>query len=318
MKWQPSLSLSSKVVSDPQDPRLIDLLAQKSDAQTRQARLWGYCDDEGISLNGGRPGARLAPAEIRRFLYRMTPSLDFDPNLRILDLGDLSDLQGSTLAERHNAGKLMATNQFASKNLCLSLGAGHDYGYADGAGFLEAYSGASVKPVILNVDAHLDVRPTDKGFHSGTPFRRLLEDYAGKFQFIELGLQPQCNSLHHAEWLKSQGAESIWIDEIRANTWTATLQKVLKLIPTKAPLWISFDIDAISNADAPGCSQSWATGLSAQESLELIHSLAIKTNLAGLSIYEVSPPLDTQFKTTKLAALLAYQALRFHQKNPNP
>lgn len=315
MKWQPTSFFTSKATMDPEDSRLIHRLISSQDREPVQpkARLWGYADDEGVSLNGGRPGARFAPAEIRRWLYRMTPSLDFHPALRILDLGDLTPIENTPLALRHENARSQAQSQFASGELCISLGAGHDYGYADGAGFLTAALQSTQKPVILNIDAHLDVRPTDRGMHSGTPFRRLLEEFPGAFHFLEFGLQAQCNSVHHASWVRAQGGKIWWLDEIRAQGWSKSLQSLLSHIPQDSPLWISFDIDALSSAVAPGCSQSWATGLSSDEAVQLLQELARHKSPRGLSIYEVSPPLDLGFQTSKTAALLIYQVLRFHR-----
>src|SRR5687768_17065874 len=85
------------VVGRPDDPRLADVIERWSgDAaalRPRRAVLVGYPQDEGVRRNGGRPGAAEAPAEIRRWLRRLTPwdgpsgvDLRQDPPL---DLGNL-------------------------------------------------------------------------------------------------------------------------------------------------------------------------------------------------------------------------------------
>ncbi len=64
--------------------------------------------------------------------------------------------------------------QTKAGRIWISLGGGHDYGYGDGAGFIEGHLIAGQRrPLILNFDAHLDVRPIDRGFTSGTPFFRI-------------------------------------------------------------------------------------------------------------------------------------------------
>jgi len=322
--------------NDPLDPRLgesvIDcasvyasghVTGDVADARvdTQAAiRIWGYCDDEGIALSGGRVGARFAPPLIRKYLYKMTQ--DLSQVQRIFDFGDLHP-GNQSLAARHAAGKTVAANNFSEAGFCLSFGGGHDYGYADGAGFIAAHS-KGPRPFILNIDAHLDVRPSELNFNSGTPFRRLLEDHQGQFNFAELGLQPQCNSQQHADWALSKGAALAWINELRFDGVIKTLQRLTANIKAEDPVWISLDIDAFSESAAPGCSQAWGSGIDFHDFQLILNFLRLNFNLRGLSIYEVSPPLDHGFMTSKLAALCAYYFLHtkknqqeIHQENHN-
>jgi formiminoglutamase len=64
--------------NDPQDIRLGDLAkaASFNSPINSDLSIWGYPDDEGIFLNGGRPGAHKAPEQIRKFFYKMTPHTD--------------------------------------------------------------------------------------------------------------------------------------------------------------------------------------------------------------------------------------------------
>ena len=114
--------------------------------------LAGYPDDEGIQLNSGRLGASEGPESIRRFFYRTT-YLPASPPL--YDLGNIS--LKLPLADRHELGRRAAAKSLQAGFQWLGLGGGHDYGYADGAGFLDVYENS--QPVVINLDAHLDVRP---------------------------------------------------------------------------------------------------------------------------------------------------------------
>ena len=73
-----------------------------------------------------------------------------------------------------------------------------------------------------------------------------------------------------------------------------------------SPLFISIDIDGFSSSFAPGCSQSWPTGITPHEFLTLFTRLNknFKTKLLG--IYEVAPNLDNNDITSKLAAQIMY------------
>lgn len=298
--------------NDPQDPRCgecFHTLTYPTLSDQHQFVLWGYPDDEGIRLNGGRTGASSGPDRVRHFFYKMTPPLFSKERLSGVDWGNLST--EVPLADRHERGRAIAQKAFRSQAFVLSLGGGHDYGYADGAGFIDVYHARGKKPVILNFDAHLDVRPIDRGLTSGTPFYRLLVDSPSQFELIEIGIQSQCNSRAHYDWALNQGARMI--DFGPSDMMKKSLAQMCKEF-AGSPTWISFDIDSFSNAFAPGCSQSFARGFHPDfifEALQLIfESLSVK----GLSIYEVSPPLDMDDHTSKLAALLMHTAIELQSK----
>lgn len=295
---------------DPEDPRLGEFVTTEV-GEDALVTLWGNSDDEGIRLNSGRPGAADAPEDIRKYLYKMTPARTWPRTTLFKDLGDWQTVR-TTLEERHEQGREAVREHYQnSRSFLLTLGGGHDYGYPDGAGFLDVFS-TNTKPVILNFDAHLDVRPLDRGFSSGTPFRRLYENFPHKFDLIEIGLQPQCNSPFHWEWALSQGATLLTLETIRKQNSVdglrAALEECLDPDP-KRPLWLSLDMDAFSSREAPGCSASWPTGLNAEEVMTCWSWIFANFDVKGLGIYEVSPPLDSDGKTSKLAALMIYQTL---------
>lgn len=290
---------------DPSDPRLGDLSKKLSVhdfvSSSFQWGLLGYPDDEGIALNGGRPGAKLAPDQIRTSLYKMTPSL-FSRHMD--GIADLGNIRGSNLESRHSEARVVVAECHRGGKKLISLGGGHDYGFADTAGFLEIYRDQN--PLIINFDAHLDVRPLEKGFTSGTPFFRLLTEFTGGFDFVELGIQSQCNSQNHLQWAQDHGAHVIFLEEVWQKGLLQSLQPFLK---EKRPSFLSVDIDAFTSSEAPGCSQSWTSGLSSKEFLELLPQLQQVLNLRGMGLYEVSPSLDQDHRTSKLAALIAHHLI---------
>lgn len=294
--------------NDKDDPRLGEcvLALEKVELEhvgTHQGdfTILGYPDDEGVSLNGGRPGAQAAPKEIRHFLYKMTPHLQAKTLPRLTDLGDLIDHE-QTLATRHERARQVVKRLAQNNRRWISLGGGHDYGYCDGAGFVEAFKGEAV---LINFDAHLDVRPTDKGLNSGTPFFRVLSEFKEHVDFAEIGLQNQCNSQAHFRWAQSQGAALFTLDDVEEWGLLGVLQKFIKG-KEKKKIFLSVDIDAFSSTEAPGCSQSWTTGLKTTDFIPALWWLVENYDVRGVGIYEVSPPLDNDNRTSKLAALLLH------------
>ncbi|MFP5519495.1 MAG: formimidoylglutamase [Bdellovibrionia bacterium] len=289
--------------NDTQDLRLGDLVTAKQSHSQPTHSLWGYADDEGIQLNGGRIGASGGPNHVRKVFYKCTPANN--SSVLIHDFGNLTSEAGS-LHERHAWGRKQITQEFAQKRKVITLGGGHDYGYSDASGFNDFYRGQP--RVLINFDAHLDVRPyINDVAHSGTPFRRVLEEFSqDQLSFFELGIQKQCNSLHHWKWAQEQGAKIFALTD-RHFPWQKIKDALLPFCGQ--PLFVSFDIDALAAHQAPGCSQSWPSGLDLNEVLSFMDFLSEHFSWQGLGIYEVAPSLDVDNITAKSAALLLHRFL---------
>lgn len=296
--------------NDPDDQRLGDLFKAGTTEELNTPEsfcILGYPDDQGIKLNQGRPGAALAPMTIRQFLYKMTPA--FIQN-KFYDIGNLQD-PSLDLAHRHQLAQDVMQTLQTKKIRTISLGGGHDYGYSDVSGFIKAQYHVKEKPVVLNFDAHLDVRPTLNGPHSGTAFFRLLSEFPNQFELAEIGIQPQCNSIKHRDWALHNKAHIFNLKDIQKNNGLSSLLQhpLFSKMTKSTPVFISFDIDCLSSTEAPGCSQSWVTGLKTEDYLQFFAKLAKVCDLRGLGIYEVSPPLDFNDQTSKTAAVIAYHYL---------
>lgn len=273
--------------------------------------IGGYPDDEGISLNGGKVGAKEAPNSIRSILYKMTVK---DSLKSLTDLGNLS-FNGSSLEERHDfiAGKI--TNILKDKKKYIGLGGGHDYGYADGLGFLKAVSSKEQKnkPLIINFDAHFDLRNLDKGITSGTPFYRLCESEF-EFDLFEIGIQEHCNDQSLFEYAKTKNINTLNLEDLysyKGFNFSYFVESFNKNTVAGTPCYISVDIDGFSSAFAPGCSQSWPSGFDYKSFEMMFNYLLDRFDVRILGLYEVSPPLDLNHMTSRLASLIAYRYL-FH------
>lgn len=272
-----------------------------------EASAWilrGYPDEEGIALNGGRPGASQGPDSIRRMFYKTTwPQTP----PRLMDQGNLD--VSPPLSERHQIAQQSLTEILKAGSRVISLGGGHDYGYPDGAGFLSAFP--QPEAVVINFDAHLDVRPLDRGLSSGTPFFRLLSNFSN-FHFFQIGIQPQCNSASYRNWCEEKGGKILDWPQVLTDPRSFSDQVAEFLSPHlkgRPPAFISLDIDCFNNATAPGCSQSWSTGLGANQFYPVLELLKQRLDIRVFGIYEVSPPLDLDFRTSKLAAQWIHQLL---------
>ena len=298
------------------DPRLgeISHCLLKTKPTERDIIIAGYPDDEGIALNQGRVGASLAPDSIRQYLYKTSPGglLSQDCS-KIIDVGNLN--KDLPLSGRHGEVRLRVKEALQKGIFWVGLGGGHDYAYPDGAGFLQAFGNTDPKPLVINFDAHLDVRPTDQGLSSGTPFYRLLEDKSlSDFDFFEVGIQKQCNSQNHIKWVEERGGQIIFLEELLSSgqsVFSFLSRALSQVMERRSPTFLSIDIDCFSSAYAMGCSQSWPTGFIPNELFPLLGLIYKNLDVRVLGVYEVSPPLDQDGRTAKLAGQIIHQFLDF-------
>lgn len=283
---------------DASDPRLGELARDPKG----QIALIGYPDDQGIKLNGGRIGAALGPTEIRRWLYRMTPH----PRLSFRGLEDLGDLPvDAELGQRHALAQKHVEAQLKKNRRVMSFGGGNDYAYPDGMALLE---NAAARPLVINVDAHLDVRDLKHGLTSGTPFYRLLE--SGKpFDFLELGIQTHCNARAHWDYVEKKGGRILTVEELRASDrgLTEAVQELAGDWFLKArPTFLALDMDVFAWPFARGTSAAWPLGLPPEEFDRFYKFCLKRLDVRVLGIYETSPILDEGGGTARLAAQWAH------------
>jgi len=289
----------------------LTLQALISKIKNPDVKFFGYPDDEGIFLNGGKLGAAHGPSAIRQALYKMTPNQKME-NLILCDEGDLS-FNASTVEDRHNFASVFVKENFDQR--VVSFGGGHDYGYVDGSAFLKKFKNSKNKPLIFNFDAHFDLRNLDKGLSSGTPFFRLIEEFGDFFELFEIGIQKQCNGKSLYDYAKSKtNITTLLYDDLYPNH-ELDFAYFKSAIDTKTNFkqdcFVSVDIDGFSSAFAPGCSQSWPTGFDMKTFFKMFDFLNEYFNVRILGIYEVSPPLDHEELTSRLAALITYRFLEF-------
>lgn len=290
--------------NDPDDLRLGDVVGAqaKMDSVKNQLVVIGYPDDRGIQANGGRVGAKEGPTGIRQILYKLVAPASF--NNKISDVGDFN---APTELAQDQLVVIQALDQLnAGGNKILSLGGGHDWAFCDVSSFITQELKNNRRPLVINIDAHLDVRSDKNGVNSGTPFFKALEKFSKQFDLIQIGIQPHCNSKKHLEYSKGKSVQVIMKDEIDSKGISTIMNGIVKTHQLQ-PVFLSLDIDAITACEAPGCSQSWPGGLSFNTVKYILSQLDRFAAWNHLGIYEVAPSLDVQNITQKCAALAAYE-----------
>ena len=161
------------------DIRLGDIIV---DGDIGDIVLIGFPYDEGVRRNNGRIGAKSGPQYFRQLLKRTGTvvnaeydDLDIRKYLTISDGGDIN--ANLSLEEAHQQLEERVTQLIKNGKIPFVVGGGNDQSYPNASALLNNVD--SHKSIfVINIDAHLDVRPLKEGNkpHSGSPFRQLIED----------------------------------------------------------------------------------------------------------------------------------------------
>ncbi|NPD16630.1 agmatinase [Xinfangfangia sp. D13-10-4-6] len=267
----------------------------------------------GIPMDIGtsnRPGTRLGPRQIRdesrmlRPFNMATGAAPFE-HLQCADIGDVAintfDLKKSVgIIEAHydqilNAGALP-----------LTMGGDHTLTWP----ILRAIRKKHGPVALIHVDAHADVNDVmfgEKVAH-GCPFRRAFED--GCLQndrVFQIGLRGTGYSPDDFDWGRRNGWTVIQAEEC----WHKSLKPMMAEIRAQigdAPVYLSYDIDSLDPAFAPGTGTVEPGGLTIWQGLEIVRGCA-GLNLVGGDLVEVSPPYDPSGNTALIGANLLYEML---------
>jgi len=267
----------------------------------------------GIPMDIGtsnRSGTRFGPKQIRAESVLLRPynmasrAAPFD-SLMVADLGDVPinifDLKDSVHRIEAYFDALLLHDVIP-----LTMGGDHTLTLP----ILRAMAKKYGPVAILHIDAHADVNEHMFGeeIAHGTPFRRAVEenliDTARSFQ---IGLRGTGYAAEDFDWSRDQGFAVIQAEELWHKSASPLMQDVKDRLG-KHPTYLSFDIDALDPAYAPGTGTPEFGGLTTVQALEIIRGCR-GLNLVGGDLVEVSPPYDKDGNTALLAANLLYEML---------
>lgn len=260
----------------------------------------------GVPFDGGasyRPGPRFAPTKVREASslgrgYHWSRGENIFDRLKVADIGDCPTVPINLEMTYEKVEKFFSDLVKKNKRF-ISVGGDHSTTLP----ILRALKTKYKEPLaIIHFDAHLDTYPAawDCEYHHGSFMRHAIEeklvDPKKTFQIGIRGPLAGADDLHFIEKNKIQVRT---VDDIRE----PGLFEFLKTLPDfgKTPTYISFDIDCLDPAFAPGTGTPVVGGLTTYETQRILRALKIK-NLVGADIVEVSPPYD-HADITALAAV---------------
>lgn len=252
-----------------------------------------------------RSGARLGPQAIRQASRMLVdgahPARWLDPaTLALADIGNfalpLGDLAGSLAA---------ITEQAQGLAHLLALGGDHSITLA----LLRALARRTGPVALVHFDAHVDTWPDSFGqpYGHGSVFYHAIEEgLVDADRMAQIGIRsPVQKSVH--DWTAGKGVTILTAEEVHSTGPEAIAARVRALVGD-APAYLSFDIDALDPAFAPGTGTPEIGGLATWQAQAILRRLA-GIRFCGMDVVEVAPAYDWAEITALAAATVAWEYL---------
>jgi guanidinopropionase len=265
----------------------------------------------GVPFDGGaenRPGQRHGPREIRnmsslmRGIHHVTRVNPYEL-CRIADLGDVPIANPFDLDASHTEITEFYRKVHAAGATPLSAGGDHSVSLP----ILRAI--AADRPVgLVHIDAHTDTCDEELGcrYTHGTPFRRAVEEgLLDPKRTVQIGIRGAQNSEEGWTFSLESGMRVIFIEEFTQ----LGVQKVIaeaRRVAGGSATYVSFDVDSLDPAFAPGTGTPEIGGLTTIEAQALVRGLR-GLDLIGGDVVEVSPPFDPSGNTALVGATMMYE-----------
>ena len=294
--------------------KLIDLKEinrQEVDSSKLNTCFIGYCCDEGIKRNLGRPGAKHGPEDIRnKFASLPVPFCD---RTVIYDAGNLFCTEGNM--EEIQEQLAVAVEKILDNHMFpIVLGGSHDLAYGHFNGVFNHLKKNFEKPKIgiINFDAHFDLRPYNNEGTSGTMFSQIADKCAKEnhpFNYLCLGIQTSGNTKRLFKEADSLGVKNVLASEFVESNPESISTKIASFIADNDYIYLTLYGDVFSAASAPAVSAMQPFGLKPNDVLKFTKEILKSGKVISFDIAEVSPPLDDDKRTARLAANIIYAVI---------
>jgi len=249
-----------------------------------------------------RPGTRFGPAAIHQ-ASRMLVDGDHPMSwggTAALDLADIGDFR---IAHGDILGSLEKIEAQAAP-LPHLVGLGGDHTVT--LGLLRALARRRGPLALVHFDAHVDTWPESFGlaWGHGSPFYHAIEEgLIDPRRTVQIGIRsPMHKDVH--DWTVGKGVTIIFADEVHESGPAAAAERIRTVIGDAAA-YLTFDIDALDPAFAPGTGTPEIGGLATWQARAILRRLA-GLDFAGMDVVEVSPPYDHAEITALAAATIAW------------
>ncbi|WP_028022284.1 agmatinase [Enterovibrio calviensis] len=251
----------------------------------------------------GRPGTRLGPDAIRRAsvnlaweAFRYPWPFDLRDRCNIVDAGDLvfscGDSENFVDMAASAAGQILASDK-----ALLTLGGDHFVTLP----LLRAHHTKFGLMALIHFDAHTDTYSQGSRYDHGTMFYHApKEGLIDPSSSVQIGIRTDYDRDNHDFNVICAEAANDMTPEDIANH--------IKALVGALPVYVTFDIDCLDPAFAPGTGTPVIGGITSDKALRILRSLR-GINLVGMDVVEVSPPFDSADITALAGATIATELL---------
>lgn len=267
----------------------------------------------GVPFDGGvtnRTGTRHGPREVRNqssLIRKINQATKVAPYelCQVADLGDAWVQSPFHLESSLDEIFVFFQRVHAAGVVPLSVGGDHSISLP----ILRAI--AAERPVgMVHIDAHCDTGSNYLGsnYHHGAPFSRAVEEgLLDPKRTVQIGIRGGVNDLDVWKFSHDVGMRVIYMDEFYEMGLKAAVTEARRVVGD-GPTYLSFDIDSLDPAYAPGTGTPEIGGFTTLEAQLLIRSL-LGLNLVGGDMVEVSPPFDPSGLTALAGANILFEIL---------
>lgn len=266
----------------------------------------------GAPFDGGttyRPGARFGPRGVRMASaltrgFHPSQGLDLFEHLRCCDGGDIPCVPMS-IERSHAAIESRVATIADAGALPVLVGGDHSITLAP----LRALARKHGPLGLIHFDAHSDAfgPAWDVDLHHGTVFRKAVEEgLLRRGDVIQIGIRGPFTAGNDLDFARASGFRIVMIEEIKRDL--ERVKSEVRALAGRGRFYLSFDMDGVDPAYAPGTGTPVPGGMTSFEALELVRATA-GVELVGADVVEISPDHDVAGLTTLLAATVLAEIL---------
>ena len=270
----------------------------------------GVC---GVPYDGGvtnRAGPRHGPREVRnqsslmRRINQATGASPFEAS-RVADIGDAWVTKPFELEGAHREIQAFFERAHGAGIRTLACGGDHSVSLP----ILRAI--ARDRPLgMIHIDAHCDTGDNYGGsrFHHGAPFKIAVDEgLLDPKRVVQIGIRGSLYMREMWQFSFDSGMRVMMMEEVEERGWRACIDEAVGIVGDR-PIYVSFDIDSLDPAFAPGTGTPEAGGITMREAQGMIRRL-YGLDIAGADMVEVSPPFDVGGITALNGATVMFELL---------
>jgi agmatinase len=252
-----------------------------------------------------RSGARFGPAAIRAASRMLVdgahPHFWVDPvTMPLADIGDFATALGDIAAS-------MTLIEKQAREIAHLVALGGDHSVT--LPLLRALAGRRGPPALIHFDAHVDTWPDSFGQplgHGSVFYRAIEERLVEPRRMIQIGIRsPMPREVH--DWTLARGVTILMAQDVHEIGPAAVAARIRDIVGD-APIYLSFDIDVLDPAFAPGTGTPEIGGLATWQVQAILRRLA-KLAFIGMDVVEVAPAYDVAEITALAGATMAWEYL---------